>query len=409
MNQAQQGRRWIGTAVLMIIFVSPASAQQEIDYLSFAHGAFPVGIGGDGDALRTGFEQALAAIDENASPFVMTPKFGGPQTSIELVFELPALTTFERFAIPSVFETPSPSQTFFKHVVVSGSADSAAGHFTQLGSVDLETHTGKDQLSGFAAATAMAVRWVKLELSGGLDLQRDLTFFEFSEIIGIGQQEPVPMSEKFSGQWKGRGVLMELHQQGALVSGCYDQTGELSGAVNGNMLYATGVSRDDHTTSTFVLTVTADGSINGVRSSNGAPFRMYTGAVAPAATATACSRPEAAVLGCGSIVYGIQFDYDSAEIKVESEQVLTELYRGLSESPVTSILIEGHTSAEGSENYNQDLSDRRARAVVESLVSQGLDPGRISAAGKGESEPIASNADEAGRMLNRRVEVECSL
>lgn len=408
MIQTQHKIRWIGATLLMALFARPVDAQQEVDYLSFARGAFPVSIGGDGAALKTGFEHALSSIDENTAANVMTPKWGGPQTAIELVYELPALTTFEHFAIPRVLETPSPSQTFFKHVVVSGSAGSPEGPYHLLGSVELETHTDRDQLTRFAAEASLAVRWVKLELRGGIDIQRDMTFFEFSEIIGTGRQQPVPMSERFTGKWKGRGVLMELHQEGAMVSGCYDKTGDLNGAVSGNMLYASGVSRDDKTTSTFVLTVTPDGSINGVSSSNGAPFRIYTGGVAPVGTETGCSEPGETTLGCGSIVYGIQFDYDSAQIRTESEQVLAELYRGLAESSVVSILIEGHTSAEGSQSYNQQLSERRARAVVESLVSLGLDPGRVSAAGRGESEPIATNDDEAGRVLNRRVKVVCS-
>ena len=63
---------------------------------------------------------------------------------------------------------------------------------------------------------------------------------------------------------------------------------------------------------------------------------------------------------------------------------------------------------QGSDNYNLDLSKRRAQSVVDNLVRRGLDAGRISAVGKGEKEPIASNKDEAGRSLNRRVSVTCN-
>ena len=70
-------------------------------------------------------------------------------------------------------------------------------------------------------------------------------------------------------------------------------------------------------------------------------------------------------------------------------------------------MIEGHTSSEGNEQYNQELSARRAQSVVEDLVRRGIDVARITTVGKGELEPIASNNDEAGRSLNRRVDVEC--
>jgi outer membrane protein OmpA-like peptidoglycan-associated protein len=64
------------------------------------------------------------------------------------------------------------------------------------------------------------------------------------------------------------------------------------------------------------------------------------------------------------------------------------------------ILIEGHTSSEGTETYNQNLSERRAQAVVAALAARGRDVARLSAAGLGD-------ADESGRSLNRRVEIHC--
>jgi outer membrane protein OmpA-like peptidoglycan-associated protein len=101
------------------------------------------------------------------------------------------------------------------------------------------------------------------------------------------------------------------------------------------------------------------------------------------------------------------FAFDSAEIRAESAGVLEELFRGLRADANATIVIEGHTSDEGTEEYNQDLSERRAQAVVTDLVRRGLSQGRLSAAGFGERRPIASNSDESGRSLNRRVEVKC--
>jgi outer membrane protein OmpA-like peptidoglycan-associated protein len=119
-----------------------------------------------------------------------------------------------------------------------------------------------------------------------------------------------------------------------------------------------------------------------------------------------CAQPAPPSLGCGSIVHGIAFDFDSANIRPESAAVLEELFRGL-QAASGKILIEGHTSSEGTEEYNQRLSERRAQAVVTDLVRRGLAKDRVSAAGIGERRPIASNNDESGRSLNRRVEVQC--
>jgi outer membrane protein OmpA-like peptidoglycan-associated protein len=119
-----------------------------------------------------------------------------------------------------------------------------------------------------------------------------------------------------------------------------------------------------------------------------------------------CGNPAPPALGCGSIVHGITFAFDSAEIRPDSAGVLDELFRGL-QSESGSILIEGHTSSEGTDEYNQGLSERRAQAVVADLVRRGLTKNRLAAAGIGERQPIASNNDESGRSLNRRVEVKC--
>jgi outer membrane protein OmpA-like peptidoglycan-associated protein len=120
-----------------------------------------------------------------------------------------------------------------------------------------------------------------------------------------------------------------------------------------------------------------------------------------------CGQPAPPTLGCGSIIHGITFDFDSAAIRPESSPVLAELYKGLAADTRSRMVIEGHTSSEGTEDYNLRLSERRAQAVVADLVSRGLAGARVSAAGLGESRPIASNNDESGRSLNRRVEVKC--
>jgi outer membrane protein OmpA-like peptidoglycan-associated protein len=146
--------------------------------------------------------------------------------------------------------------------------------------------------------------------------------------------------------------------------------------------------------------------MQGVRSTNGAPFRFFEAAAADAA-GLGCPEPAAPVLGCGAIIHGIGFAYDSAEITRESAQVIAKLHAGLRDESAGSVLIEGHTSSEGTDAYNLDLSARRARAVVAALEQLGMPAGRLSAAGLGETRPIADNGDESGRSMNRRVEVHC--
>jgi OOP family OmpA-OmpF porin len=72
------------------------------------------------------------------------------------------------------------------------------------------------------------------------------------------------------------------------------------------------------------------------------------------------------------------------------------------------LVIEAHTDGDGDDDYNLELSQRRAEAVAAFFTDAGIDPERITAVGKGESEPIAPNDDEDGRARNRRIDVVLS-
>jgi len=100
---------------------------------------------------------------------------------------------------------------------------------------------------------------------------------------------------------------------------------------------------------------------------------------------------------------GILFDVNSDVLRPESTPVLTQIERTLSQHEDLTIVIEGHTDSTGDDAHNQDLSERRAQSVVDWLAARGIDAGRMSAAGKGETEPVADNATLAGRQENRRV------
>ena len=77
----------------------------------------------------------------------------------------------------------------------------------------------------------------------------------------------------------------------------------------------------------------------------------------------------------------------------------------MKDKPNMRVSVEGHTDSIGSDAYNQKLSERRAQAVRDYLVSQGIDAARISVKGWGKAKPVASNKTEAGRAENRRVEI----
>lgn len=101
----------------------------------------------------------------------------------------------------------------------------------------------------------------------------------------------------------------------------------------------------------------------------------------------------------------VLFDYDSAALKAGSYDELMRVAKVLNQYPQTNILIAGHTDSKGAEDYNLKLSQNRAEAVKNAMVGMGVNPSRMTTVGNGESKPIADNNTEAGRQMNRRVEI----
>jgi OmpA-OmpF porin, OOP family len=100
----------------------------------------------------------------------------------------------------------------------------------------------------------------------------------------------------------------------------------------------------------------------------------------------------------------IFFDYNKSELKPESFPELNRLISFMKQNPDLRIEIAGHTDNSGSSEYNMGLSGDRASSVKRFLVSQGIDPQRVSSKSYGETKPLSSNETDEGRQLNRRVE-----
>lgn len=104
----------------------------------------------------------------------------------------------------------------------------------------------------------------------------------------------------------------------------------------------------------------------------------------------------------------VLFTTGRADLKPGAVGNLSKLVAFLNKYPDRSVIIQGYTDSVGTEDYNQRLSERRADSVKSYLAEQGISSMRLSALGKGRSEPVADNASEAGRQQNRRVEVVIS-
>jgi outer membrane protein OmpA-like peptidoglycan-associated protein len=106
-------------------------------------------------------------------------------------------------------------------------------------------------------------------------------------------------------------------------------------------------------------------------------------------------------------IYGIYFDFNSATIKPESEAVLQEIAGIMQKDPDWKLDVRGHTDNVGDDNFNLGLSQRRAAAVKDALVSRyKIAPDRLATSGYGASQPIETNKTMEGRARNRRVELQ---
>jgi OOP family OmpA-OmpF porin len=111
-------------------------------------------------------------------------------------------------------------------------------------------------------------------------------------------------------------------------------------------------------------------------------------------------------VGCWALKGIVLFDHNKWELKPAAYPLLDEVVTILKKNRDIEGEIQGHTDSTGPETYNQRLSEKRAQAVVDYLVQHGIDPGRFTVRGYGESRPVASNDTKEGRQENRRVELK---
>ncbi|MBC8110974.1 MAG: OmpA family protein [Verrucomicrobia bacterium] len=107
----------------------------------------------------------------------------------------------------------------------------------------------------------------------------------------------------------------------------------------------------------------------------------------------------------GHVALYINFDTDKASIKPESQAAVEQVVKLLKANPDLKLTVEGHTDNAGKPDYNLKLSDNRAKAVVATLTTQGIENNRLKAIGLGQTKPIADNTTEEGKSKNRRVEL----
>jgi outer membrane protein OmpA-like peptidoglycan-associated protein len=327
------------------------------------------------------------------------------------VFELPVPGAPVRFE----FDTASidGANRGAKDVVVEVSAISAEAGFQPV----LRTSLA-DMKDGqaFPASKRVEGRFVRLTIANN---HGDPEYTELMGFRAFGPRGATPPGAQVVGTFDTNYNRFHLRQQGAAISGCYEYNeGLFAGTVEGRVAKLTWTEAGG----------TARGPAVFLFSPDGRSFRGYWWADTDKGTAPAGEwtgdRASADAGGCphwsGSVggqlrkdlaaqgrarLYGILFDTDSARLKAESLPTLDEVVRLLAAEPAWSLVVEGHTDSTSTAAHNQTLSEQRAKSVLDYLTGKGVAASRLSAAGFGQSRPVADNATELGRAQNRRVEL----
>lgn len=428
--QPPAGRRprsWHGSLILPLVALfgpaalleptaeGPPTAQEapRPDLIDYGSGAFPLGA-----SDRLGAEVARSVLD-GLGGFVTLPGIGseGPADPIQLVVELPAPTVFASFAVPPMSRFGCCRDTHIGRVTVEGSATSPEEGFGELVSFDVRSDA-YDVDQEFPAEASASVRWLRISLEGRqLVDPDDYRGTTFTDLRGYGEQEPREAAPgTFTGVFLTGGGgggnnanRIQLRQDGALVVGCRQAGGavrELSGGIeNGIFKLLAG----DGVPSLFVISEA--GALLGVEVGRSFGRTVGTPGGDPIDCAPLSGDAEngvgQAIDACRTaVLYGVNFDVDSDRLRSDAEPALLEILTALERRPDVSVTIEGHTDSDASDEYNLDLSNRRTATVRAWLVQRGIDAGRLTAVGKGESEPVADNETAAGKAANRRVEIE---
>lgn len=148
-----------------------------------------------------------------------------------------------------------------------------------------------------------------------------------------------------------------------------------------------------------------DGIVDGVDKCPTVYAKTADGCPPPAAAAEPAPAPAPAPAPQKLSLEGVNFDYDQASLRPESQSKLDEAAATLNKWGNVNVEVAGHTDSMGGDDYNMDLSQQRAEAVRTYLIGKGVAAERLTAKGYGESQPVAGNDTDEGRFKNRRVEL----
>ena len=298
------------------------------------------------------------------------------------------------------------------NVTIAMSDQNAFGGFQDVASVTLAD--GRDN-QVFPIGNKGAGRWLRLTIR---DNHGDPDFTELMEVRILGNKLTETPARDISGTYATEYGDMHIKQEGTFVAGCYEHDeGLIFGGIEGRVLKVSWRESDEDAGPAIMVFSPHGKRMNGLwwfegRQSAKPGFwdgDKITDEVGKCAHWSGDVGAEIIrdleELGRAR-VYGINFDVAAAVVKDESKPTLDKIAAVLKLRPSWKMTVEGHTDSTGGEEYNHELSESRATAVVAYIASQGIDITRLTAIGFGMSQPVASNDTSLGQSQNRRVELK---
>ena len=254
-------------------------------------------------------------------------------------------------------------------------------------------------------------RWLQLEVISNWGHSE---YTEIMELEAYGDPfGELPVQKTIAGVYDTNYNLLRFEQSGSKIEGCYDwDNGRLSGTTDGRVIRFQWTEIGPQI-GTAIMVLTSDGQfLNGMWYEHGSYRGLWFGKRVTDGRKTKC-KPKVEMDSIGQsldtvgrvILYGIYFDYDSANLRPESTETLQQVLSAIKSRAPSKLIIEGHTDSRGRDEYNLKLSRQRARAVTKWIIAHGIDANQLKAKGYGESRPVADNSRPDGRALNRRVEI----
>lgn len=367
---------------------------------------------------------------------------GGKSTDQVFVFSLPAETTFKSFSFLNGNDYYGEGSNA-KDILVEVSNSDMYNGFQKVLETALPLEIKEDQM--FSATAEIPARFVRLTIKNS---QKNPQHVSLGDFRGYGTQKDEASLTGLTGSYfpidrdeeKQEYKILNaeeaknsydhfaniyLKQEGTIVYGCQEHgdNDRFDGGIEGNVAQVVWINPPDEKKEKAIMSFSPDGKLMfHTKFSEEGGLAEYVAYQKVRPELGKCSNIKGFDSNGGNsesdskiaddlekdgraVVYGINFDFNSDKLRDESKVVLDKIVKILKEKADWKMTIEGHTDNVGGDSFNQTLSEKRAKAVVDYLTKAGIEASRLNASGKGLSSPIASNETDLGRSQNRRVEL----